>query len=165
MTAPFDQPPDRDEDRSVSLSAAEKKLINEFQRDFPLDPRPFAVIADRLGLSEAVVMAMISGLLDEGVVDRVGPVIAPHRAGWSTLAAMEVPPRRLNEVAAVVTAKPEVNHNYEREHRFNLWFVLAGESEARVREAIAGIEADTGIPVMVLPLLESYRIDLGFPLP
>ena len=61
----------------------------------------------------------------EGAVSRVGAVVTPHRAGWSTLAAMPVPEEMLEAVAEFVSAFPEVNHNYEREHRLNLWFVVA----------------------------------------
>ena len=91
-------------------------------------------------------------------------MFAPHGAGWSTLAAMAVPAHRLEEVAALVSARPEVNHNYEREHRINLWFVVAAPTEARVGEVLRGIEAATGLPVLDLPLVESYRLDLGFAL-
>jgi hypothetical protein len=57
-----------------------------------------------------------------------------------------------------------VNHNYEREHGFNLWFVLAAPDAERVAEVLDEIATRTGIPVMNLPLEEAFHIDLGFPL-
>ncbi len=96
---------------------------------------------------------------------RIGAVVAPHRAGWSTLAAMAVPPARLDEVAELVSAYPEVNHNYERENEVNLWFVVTASDEAAARAVLADIEARSGIAVVDLPLVEAYHIDLGFPLP
>ncbi|HNE01785.1 MAG TPA: Lrp/AsnC family transcriptional regulator, partial [Plasticicumulans sp.] len=56
----------------------------------------------------------------------------------------------------------EVNHNYEREHRFNLWFVVTAGSEGRLQAALGAIERATGLPVLRLPLLQEYHIDLGF---
>jgi DNA-binding Lrp family transcriptional regulator len=82
--------------------------------------------------------------------------------GASTLAALCVPPARLDEVAAVVSAFAEVNHNYAREHRYNLWFVVTAESLARVKEVLAEIQGATGLCPLDLPLVAEYHIDLGF---
>jgi DNA-binding Lrp family transcriptional regulator len=142
----------------------ERPLLDGFQRDFPLVPRPFAEIARRLGTDEATVIETLARLQAERAISRVGAVIAPHRAGWSTLAAMAVPPAHLEEVAALVSSYPDVNHNYEREHRLNLWFVVAAPSAARVGGVLAEIEYWSGLEVLDLPLEEAYRLDLGFPL-
>jgi len=142
----------------------ERRLLNDFQRDFPLTPRPFAEIAARLGTDEATVLHALAALQESGAVSRVGAVIAPHRAGSSTLAAMAVPADRLDEVAALVSAYPEVNHNYEREHELNLWFVVAAPSADRVRDVLGEIEARTALEVIDLPLIEAFRLDTGFAL-
>jgi len=142
----------------------ERQLLGDFQRDFPLTPRPFAEIAARLGADETSVLDALKRLRDEGAVSRVGAVIAPHRAGASTLAAMAVPPAHLEEVAALVSSYPEVTHNYEREHELNLWFVVAAASRARVAGVLAGIEYQSGLAVLDLPLEEAFRLDLGFAL-
>jgi DNA-binding Lrp family transcriptional regulator len=148
----------------VPIEPLERALLNDFQRDFPLTARPYAELAARLGTSEAVVLEALAALQADGLIARVGPVIAPHRAGWSTLAAMAVPAERLEEVAALVNGFAEVNHNYEREHRFNLWFVVTAPSRERVAAVLAEIGRRTGLEVLDLPLLEPYRLDLGFPL-
>ena len=77
---------------------------------------------------------------------------------------MEVPAERLEAVAAVVSAFPGVNHNYEREHLLNLWFVATAADDAALDAMLARITRLTGIAVLKLPLLEEYHIDLGFPL-
>lgn len=141
-----------------------RRLVNEFQRDFPLSVRPFRDVAARLGWSETAVLDVLGSLVATGVVARVGPVIRPNTVGVSALAAMAVPAARLEEVAGLVTRRPEVNHNYEREHRFNLWFVLAANGPAGLEAAVGRIEAASGLPVMVLPMLDDYYIDLGFDL-
>jgi DNA-binding Lrp family transcriptional regulator len=104
-------------------------LVNAWQRDFPLAPRPFAEIAARCGSDEASVLRCFENLKANGTIDRIGPVFRPNTVGASCLAAMAVPPEQLEQVAALVSGYRGVNHNYEREHRYNLWFVVTGRSE------------------------------------
>ena len=144
------------------LDALDRRLIEAFQRDLPLCPEPYAEMAAALGTTEADVLARLARLEAEGVVSRLGAVIAPHCTGWSTLAAMAVPADRLDAVAATVSARPEVNHNYARQHRLDLWFVVTAESPSRVAAVLAEIEGSTGIEVLDLPLERAYGIDLGF---
>jgi DNA-binding Lrp family transcriptional regulator len=144
--------------------ALDHRLLDRFQRDFPLEPRPYAHVARELGCTEDEVLARLAVLQDEGAVSRVGAVIAPQRAGWSTLAAMKVPPAHLDEVAALVSSYPEVNHNYEREHELNLWFVVAAPTRGRVGQVLSDIVYRTSLEVLDLPLDEAYRLDLGFAL-
>ena len=147
----------------VDLTPDERALINGFQFGFPLTSRPFARIADELGLSEDRVLEVMKGLEKNGVLSRVGAVVAPNRAGASTLAAMVVPDERLEQVAAIISAHPEVNHNYEREHTFNLWFVATASDAGRLADLLSEIADETELEVIDLPLIEAYHIDLGFP--
>lgn len=140
------------------------RLLNDWQRAFPLEPRPWAVLGQAVGLGEQAVIQFFRDAIDRGLVSRVGAVFAPNRLGASALVAMAVPPERLDEVAGRVSAEPGVNHNYEREHHFNLWFVIAAADEAALARSIERIERDTGCAAMRLPLLEEYHIDLGFDL-
>jgi siroheme decarboxylase len=145
-------------------NALEFRLLNEFQRDFPLCPAPYAELAARLGVGERTVLGGLEKLRREGKISRVGAVFAPKRIGASTLAAMAVAPERLAAVAATVNRFPEVNHNYEREHRYNLWFVVTAASEGRLQSTLQAIEEAAGHALLALPLLEEFHIDLGFPL-
>jgi len=152
-------------DAVVSMPTAfERRLLDEFQRDFPLCSWPYAEVARRLGCDEATVIDALARLQDEGAVARVGATLTPHRVGYSTLAAMEVPEARLDDVAKLVSAYEAVNHNYEREHRLNLWFVVTGADRQAVDRVLRDIEGRTGLAVLELPLEAEYRIDLGFPL-
>jgi len=146
------------------LDALDRKLLDAYQHGFPLSPRPFAEIAAEVGSDEATVIERFGRMQACGCVSRVGAVVTPHRAGWSTLAAMAVPPDQLEAVAIMVSAYPEVNHNYEREHRLNLWFVVTGADRETVEVVLDEIEARAGIDVIDLPMIEAYRLDLGFPL-
>ncbi len=148
----------------LQFGMLEKDLLDDFQRDFPLVPRPYKAIADRLGCDEETVLDLLTRMIEAGLITRVGPVFAPHRAGASTLAAMVVPVDRVDEVAALVSEYDEVNHNYEREHRINLWFVVCAPAAQRVAAVLDEIAARTGLAVIDLPLEQAFHIDLGFPL-
>jgi DNA-binding Lrp family transcriptional regulator len=146
------------------LDALDQRLLNDFQRDFPLAERPFAAIAGRVGASEHEVLARYRRLAQAGIVSRIGVVFRPNAAGASTLVALAAPPERIEMLSAYLSDQPEVNHNYEREHRFNLWFVLTAPSQAALDASLARIERDIGLPMLSLPLLEEFHIDLGFDL-
>lgn len=145
-------------------SALEQKLLNNYQRDFPLSATPFADIAGELGVSEAQVLETCRDLAARGVVSRIGGIFKPGSVGASTLAAMEVPAKRLDAVAATVSSFRQVNHNYEREHRLNLWFVVTADSQDDVTQTLHAIEEQTGLAVLNLPMLEAFHLDLGFKL-
>lgn len=139
-------------------------LLNGWQRGFPLEREPFARIGREQGLDAATVLARLHACRADGRLGRIGGVFAAGAGGSGLLAAMAVPADRLEAVAAQVSALPGVNHNYEREHRWNLWFVIGGARDTAVQRALDGLEADTGLPTLRLPMQRAYRIDLGFDL-
>ena len=149
---------------SHDLDIATRALIDQFQRDFPLLNRPFAEIGRHIGLSEAETLRRLADLVACGAVTRIGAVVRPHAAGASTLAAVAAPAGQLEEIAARINACAGVNHNYERENAYNLWFVVTGRTQDDVERSLADIEQATGLPVLNLPLETSYHIDLGFSL-
>ena len=143
------------------MDELERAIVNRLQGGFPLAGRPFAAAAAELGIDEATLIAKLRAMLESGTLTRFGPMYDAERLGGAfTLCAMSVPPADLERVAALVNAHPEVAHNYERAHRFNLWFVLATAARARIAEVIAEIEAQTGCAVLDLPREREYFIDL-----
>jgi hypothetical protein len=76
------------------------------------------------------------------------------------LAAICVPDADFERVAAQVNAFAEVAHNYRREHALNMWFVLATAKPEGIAEAIAAIEAATGLPVFAFPKEREYFVEM-----
>lgn len=148
----------------MAYDEIDRRLLDEFQRDFPLVSRPYAALGERLGIAEDEVRSRLAHLKTDGAVSRVGAVFKPHAVGDSTLAALAVPESDLDRVAALVSGLPEVNHNYQREHAFNLWFVICAEDRAAVQRVLREVRRLTGYDPLDLPLVEDYHIDLGFPL-
>lgn len=144
------------------MDHARYHLLNDFQRNFPLVDRPFAAIAQALGESESWALQNLKAALANGEISRVGPVFRPNCIGVSTLVALAVPPERLAATAELISQRPEVNHNYEREHRYNLWFVATAPHRKHLDALLADIRRQTGCPLLDLPLQQSFHIDLGF---
>lgn len=147
------------------MHSVKEQLLNDFQRDFPLTPAPFDEIAGILNTTLDTVLDTLKILQVNGSVSRVGPVFRPNTIGASTLAAMAVPEQELEEVASAVSSCPQVNHNYEREHHFNLWFVVTAKNTDELNITLTNIQINTGISLLNLPLLAEYHIDLGFRMP
>ena len=145
-----------------NFTELEKHLLNDFQHEIPLTQRPFADIAKKLNTDEETVIKTFEDLKQRDVISRVGPVFRPNRIGVSTLAAMAVPEDKIDQVAELVSAFAEVNHNYERLHHFNLWFVVTARNDAHLEQVLLDIEQHCAHPVMNLPMLEDFFIDLGF---
>ena len=135
--------------------------VDRLQAGFPVCERPFLEAARTLGTSEDDLIARIDRLLREGTLTRFGPLFHVERMGGAfTLAAMCVPPGEFEPTAAAVNAFPEVAHNYAREHPLNMWFVLATETPAATDDAIAKIEARTGLPVLTFPKEREFFVGL-----
>ena len=125
---------------SLTLSDLEFKLLNCFQRGLPLVACPFEALAHQLGTTEWCVIDHLQSLQKRGFISRVGAVFRPNTIGASVLAALTVPIDQLDVVASYISAIPEVNHNYHREHRLNLWFVVTASSAARLSDVLCDIE-------------------------
>ena len=156
--------PDDKNTTEIDYSLLEQYLLNNFQHDFPLSPQPFNDIAEKLNIEPERVIATFNKLQDEGVISRIGPVIKPNTIGASMLAALSVPEDVLIETADLISSYPEVNHNYEREHEFNLWFVVTATDQDHLNSVLDSIANETGLALLRLPLLDAYHIDLGFTL-
>ena len=142
----------------------DQALLDDWQRGFPIVPRPFAVLAGAIGIPEAEVIERLRRQRATGRITRVGATCAPNIVSASTLAAVAAPENRIEEVAAIIGAQPGVNHNYLREHDWNLWFVATGPERAHVDAALARIAALTGLRVLDLRLVRPFNVDLGFAL-
>jgi len=150
-------------DWRAQVDAVDAALIDGWQSGFPVAERPFEAVAEDIGVDADEALARVQRLYDEGVFRRFGPVLNPPVIGSSTLAAVKAPEERFDEIAAVINDYDQVNHNYARDHEWNMWFVVTAASKARRDEILAEIEARTDCEVLVLPMLTDFYIDLEFP--
>ena len=140
------------------------RLIDRLHDALPLTERPFADVGAELGISEDVVIERLRHLLARGTLTRFGPLFQIERAGGLfVLAALEVPEGEFERITAIVNAFPEVAHNYRREHQLNMWFVVAAETREAAFDALARIEAATGLKVHAFPKEREYFVGLKLP--
>ena len=145
----------------MSLSDLERNFINHFQGDFPLQERPFKSIAAQLNCSEDKLIETVSHLKKQKLLSRFGPLYDATRLGGGlTLAALSVPEDSYEIVTQQVNAYEEVAHNYRREHKLNMWFVLATETPQEINRVLQSIEQKTKLRVYNFPKQHEFYIGL-----
>ncbi|WP_187428082.1 hypothetical protein ROLI_002030 [Roseobacter fucihabitans] len=143
----------------MEIDDTDRRIINTLQTGFPIAPRPFAIAAKGLGLQEDELIARLARLKEGGIITRFGPFLdAAAMGGAFCLCAMEIPQAQFEEMTETVNGFDAVAHNYARDHRLNMWFVLATETPEGIAEVAAGIEAVTGLPVYQFPKLKEFFI-------
>ncbi len=146
------------------MDELDRAILNEIQSHFPIAPRPYAEVGERVGASEAEVLRRVQGLYDAGVIRRIGANFTSRKLGYtSTLCAAHVAPEDLERFVEVVNRYPGVTHNYLRRHHYNVWFTLIAESTARLEEILREISQASGVEILSLPALEVFKIKVDFP--
>ncbi|APX97109.1 siroheme decarboxylase subunit beta [Natronorubrum daqingense] len=138
-------------------------IIDGYQSGVPVEERPFRRLGRELEIGEDEAVERVSRLHDAGIIRRFGAVLNPPVIGSSTLAAVSAPEDRFEEIATIINEYRQVNHNYARDHEWNMWFVVTAGSRAKRDEILDEIEKRTGCSVLNLPMLTDYYIDLEFP--
>ncbi|MDI6894458.1 MAG: AsnC family transcriptional regulator [Bacillota bacterium] len=148
------------------MDGVDRRLLDVLQRGLPLCARPFAAVADEVGISEEDCLRRVTRLKEEGIIRRLGGVFSTRALGFhSALVAMVVPPEDLDRVAAVVSEYPEVTHNYARQGRYNLWFTLVTGREADARALLDEIRSRTRVEeVHLVPAGRVFKIRAHFPM-
>lgn len=144
----------------ASIDGLDALILNRMQGDFPISEDPYADIGLALGVSGQEVLQRVRGLVERGVVRKVGPFFDARKMSYvSTLCALHVSEKRLDEVAALINAYPEVTHNYLRAGEPNLWFTVIAESKAAIQKIIGEIEEKGRVaPVRDLPASRMFKV-------
>lgn len=146
-----------------TLDLLDRALINRLQAGFPICEYPYAAVAAELGITEQALLERLQSLLEDGVLTRFGPLFNAERLGGAyALCAVSAPEADKNQVIQIINAFPETAHHYEREHHYNLWFVLGAEHPQRIAAVITRIEQKTGLEVLYLPKQREFCLHLQF---
>ncbi len=149
----------------TSLTDFQKRLCNRLQEGLPLSAQPFAEIAKALDSAESEVLQQTRALMDRGIIRRLSAFINHRALGLaSTLVTAHVPPDRIDRAAAAVNALAGVSHNYLREHRYNLWFTLQGDSPERIDAILLDLRRQLSIEFHSLPVTQVFKLDVRFDL-
>ncbi len=157
---------DKKKTAPAELNELDKKILSIIQTDFPIDSKPFDILAERLGAEAGEILHRISRLRETGMIRRLGAVFDSRSLGYaSTLVASRISTDRVDEVAKIVSDLPNVTHNYQRQHAYNLWFTLTAGSDHEIQNILDGLKQKTGIDEFYsLPALRVYKIRVDFQL-
>ncbi|MGD9331065.1 MAG: AsnC family transcriptional regulator [Desulfobacterales bacterium] len=146
------------------MDDTDRRILNRIQSDFPVDPRPYAIIGRELDLPEDEVIARVRRLREIGIIRRIGGNFAPEKLGFvSTLCAASVPEEKLALFTATVNRYTGVTHNYMRENHFNVWFTFIAPSMDEIEANLATIARETGIDnILNLPATRVFKIRAKF---
>ena len=150
----------------VALTKIERRVLNSIQREFPVNSRPYQLIADKLGLTEQEAYAAVRSLKAKGVVRRIGATFDARALGYvSTLVAVKVAVSKLEQVAEFVCQHSGVTHCYERDGDYNLWFTLTVRNEDHIAAAMTGLFQQDGVEdALDLPAERVFKLNVTFPM-
>ncbi len=146
------------------MDQIDKDILNEIQSHFPIEPRPYKVVGERLGISESEVLDRVRKLKQRGIIRRIGGNFHSHKLDFaSTLCAAKVPEEKLDEFVRTVNEYSGVTHNYLRNNPFNVWFTFIAEDMDFIENALKEISIKTGVrDILNLPAVKMYKIKVHF---
>lgn len=146
------------------MDEIDKTILNIIQTDFPVDTKPFDLLAKRVGIGEDEVLKRIKKLKETGIIRRIGAVFDTRKLGFaSTLCAARVSEEKLKEFVEIVNSYPGVTHNYRRNHEYNVWFTFMAPTEEEVKKSLTEISKKTGITdILNMPARRNFKIDVSF---
>ena len=142
------------------LDSVDKKLLNLLQWDFPLDVRPFHILAEKVGVSEQNVITRIHKMKQSGIIRQISAIFDTRMLGYkSSLVAMQIDENAIDKVAMKISEHRGVSHNYKRDHQFNLWFTLAVPPNASLEDEVARLAKIDGVrKYRLLPTKKLFKI-------
>ena len=148
------------------MSELDEKILSVIQTAFPINPKPFDILAKQFGVDADEILSRVSRMREGGMIRRLGAVFDSRSLGYaSTLVASRIPTDRMEEVAHIVSALPNVTHNYQRQNAYNLWFTLTAGSDQEIQDILDKLKVETGVDDFhSLPALAVYKIRVDFQL-
>ncbi len=149
-----------------SIDDLNKEILNNIQVDFPIDARPYKVLAEKLGLEEDELIDRINRMKQDMLIRRIGGNFSPDKLGYhSTLCAAKVPEDKIESFTKIVNTYPGVTHNYKREHEFNVWFTFIAQSTQIIEDSLKEISKTTKVKnILNLPATRVFKISANFKL-
>ena len=142
----------------------EQNLLAIIQDAFPLEERPYQVLADKFStedgpVTEQQVFEAVESLRKSGVIRRIGGVYDSKALGFiSRLCAGKV--TDIDKFTAAINEISAITHNYVRSHEYNVWFTVIAQSEGEIRKIVDGLCASTDLhDVHILSATKKFKIN------
>lgn len=150
------------------MTAAEisprEQLLNRIQKDIPIVKRPYQVLAQEVGLSEAEALTILREVKAEGVLRQISGIFDTRTLGYkSSLVAARYAEHQLDAGAELINGHPGVSHNYKRNHDFNLWYTIAVPPESDLEAHVQKMHEQSGAELTrLMPTLHLFKIGVEF---
>jgi len=148
------------------MDEIDKKILNILQKEFPLAEEPFAIVAEKCGISEEETLARVQKMKEEGIIRRIGAVFDGAKMGRvSTLCAARVPEDKIELFVKTVNANKNVTHNYRRDDEYNIWFTVSAASAEELESFLDNIKEKTGVTdILDMRAVKTFKINASFDL-
>ena len=148
----------------MELTGQDRALLSAIEDGLPRVAQPYAEIARRLGVGEAVVIDRLRALREAGVVSRFGVIVRHHELGYTAnaMTVWDVPDDRVAETGRRIAGMRDVTLCYRRPRRlpnwpYNLFCMVHGKDRTVVEDRIDEITADAGLRDCPRAVLFSVR--------
>ncbi|MDX1576108.1 MAG: AsnC family transcriptional regulator [Kiloniellales bacterium] len=150
---------------SPHIDGVDRRIVAATQGGLPLSPRPYAAVAEDLGLAAHEVMTRLRRLQALGVIRRIGAVPNHYALGYRAngMSVWDVEDGRIGELGRRVGALDFVTHCYRRPRRlpdwpYNLFAMVHGRDRAEVEDKVAQIAELLGAASRAHAILYSTKI-------
>ena len=144
----------------------DRRIIQELQDNFPLEPNPYDIIAGHIGIDVEQLWQRVTGLVESGMIRRIGFSIDSRKMGYrSTLVAIRVRPERMDQASQLIEGYPEITHSYLREDAYNIWFTVIAETSERISKILEELRLELNLTedeLMDLPVKKLFKLDARF---
>ncbi len=146
-------------------SDSDARILAALESGIPLEPKPFATIAERLEMTETALLDRVKSLLASGAIKRLAVAFDSRALGFaSTLVAAKAAAGKDADAVRLVNSLGEVTHHYRRSGAdLDLWFTLIARDRARIDEILGSMRASGLFDKLVdLPATRSFKVDVRF---
>ena len=146
------------------MDEIDKKILNILQKEFPLEERPFQIVAEKCGISEEETLSRIQKMKDDGIIRRIGAVFDGAKLGRiSTLCAARVPEEKIDSFVQIVNANKNVTHNYRRDNEYNIWFTVSAATAEELEAFLTEVKEKTGVTdIQDMRAVRTFKINASF---
>jgi len=146
------------------MDAIDKKILNILQNEFPLEERPFLIVAGQCGISEDEAITRIRKMKEKGIIRRVGAVFDGVKLGRvSTLCAARVPEEKIDLFVQTVNANKGVTHNYRRDHEYYIWFTVSAPTALELESFLKDVKEKSGVTdILDMRAVRTFKINASF---
>lgn len=147
------------------MNRLDERVVRATQAGLPLVPRPYAAVANDLGVREAQVIARLRKMIADGRIRRIGAVPNHYALGYraNAMTVWDVADEAVDRLGRAVGALPFVTHCYRRPRRlpdwpYNLFAMVHGRSRAETGAQIEEMREVLGRHARASDVLYSTRI-------